>query len=77
MQDTVNFAGGLQKLGVKPGDVLAILSENRSEYFTVVFGAICCGATVTTLNYQYTKGCLSTFRFNFMCIYKIAVCMCL
>lgn len=56
IQDTVNTATGLRKLGVKRGDVLAFCSENRDEYIAAALGAVCCGATITTANMQYSKG---------------------
>ncbi|XP_026314983.1 4-coumarate--CoA ligase 1-like [Hyposmocoma kahamanoa] len=55
IQDTVNTATGLRKLGVKRGDVLAFCSENRDEYIAAALGAVCCGATITTTNMQYSK----------------------
>lgn len=56
LQDTVNVATGLQKMGVKRGDVIGVCSENRDEYIPTVLAVICSGATVTTLNVLYTKG---------------------
>ncbi|CAB3245736.1 unnamed protein product [Arctia plantaginis] len=55
LQDTVNVATGLQKMGVKRGDVIGVCSENRDEYISAVLAVICSGATVTTLNVLYTK----------------------
>lgn len=60
-QDTVNTATGLRKLGVKRGDVLAFCSENRDEYIAAALGAVCCGATITTTNMQYSKGEILTW----------------
>lgn len=60
-QDTVNTATGLRKLGVKRGDVLAFCSENRDEYIAAALGAVCCGATITTTNMQYSKGEIPTY----------------
>ncbi|XP_075982700.1 luciferin 4-monooxygenase-like [Anticarsia gemmatalis] len=55
LQETVNVATGLQRLGVRRGDVVALCSENRDEYIPAALAVICCGATVTTLNVLYTK----------------------
>ncbi|KAJ2953350.1 hypothetical protein O0L34_g940 [Tuta absoluta] len=55
LQGIVNVATGLRKFGVKRGDVIAFCSENRDEYIYTSIGVICCGATVTTANLQYTK----------------------
>lgn len=60
IQDAVNVATGLRKLGVKRGDVLAFCSENRDEYIAAAVGAVCCGATITTANMQYSNGEVST-----------------
>ncbi|CAH0594280.1 unnamed protein product [Chrysodeixis includens] len=55
LQETVNIANGLKKLGVKKGDVIALCSENRDEFFPIALAVLCCGATITTLNVLYTK----------------------
>lgn len=56
LQETVNVATGLKRLGVKRGDVVALCSENRDEFIPTALAVVCCGATVTTLNVLYTKG---------------------
>uniref|UniRef100_A0A2A4JMM7 Luciferin 4-monooxygenase n=2 Tax=Heliothis virescens TaxID=7102 RepID=A0A2A4JMM7_HELVI len=55
LQNTVNVATGLKKLGVRRGDVVALCSENRDEFISAALATICCGATLTTLNVMYTK----------------------
>ncbi|KAJ8714066.1 hypothetical protein PYW08_007686 [Mythimna loreyi] len=55
LQETVNVATGLKRLGVKRGDVVALCSENRDEFIPSALAIVCCGATVTTLNVLYTK----------------------
>ncbi|XP_072929833.1 luciferin 4-monooxygenase-like [Epargyreus clarus] len=55
LQNVVNVATGLKLLGVKRGDVVALCSENRIEFIVSSMAAICCGATVTTLNPIYSK----------------------
>ena len=48
------MASGLHTLGVKKGDVLAIISPNNVEYAYMLFGALAAGASVTTINPNYT-----------------------
>ncbi|KAJ0173594.1 hypothetical protein K1T71_010743 [Dendrolimus kikuchii] len=55
VQETVNFAAGLQKIGVKKGDVVALSSENRDEFIVAAMAGSICGATITTFNVEYTK----------------------
>ncbi|XP_073957644.1 luciferin 4-monooxygenase-like isoform X2 [Choristoneura fumiferana] len=52
----VNTAASLAELGVKKGDIIAIVSENRSEVVIVSLAALCSGATITFINSAYTKG---------------------
>ncbi|XP_032525439.2 uncharacterized protein LOC116776353 [Danaus plexippus] len=54
--DAMNLSISLTERGVKRGDVIAISSENRMEYFSTLLGICCTGATVTTTNPTYTKG---------------------
>lgn len=46
----------LTRMGVRKGDVIAVSSENRREYWSTVVGIICSGAVVTTINIGYTNG---------------------
>ncbi|XP_073963824.1 luciferin 4-monooxygenase-like isoform X2 [Choristoneura fumiferana] len=55
LQDVVNISVGLQSIGLKRGDVVGMCSESRIEYITTAIAVICCGATVTAVNLQYTK----------------------
>ncbi|XP_022817593.1 4-coumarate--CoA ligase 1-like [Spodoptera litura] len=55
LQETVNVATGLARLGVKRGDVVALCSENRDEFMPTALAVVCCGATITTYNLLYTK----------------------
>ncbi|KOB64895.1 AMP dependent coa ligase [Operophtera brumata] len=52
---TVNIAVGLKDLGVKPGDVVGVCGDSRSEYIAVAMGAVCCGATATFFNALFTQ----------------------
>ncbi|XP_047994309.1 4-coumarate--CoA ligase 1-like isoform X2 [Leguminivora glycinivorella] len=54
LKDVVQIATGLKKFGIKRGDVVAMCSESRVEYITTAIAVICCGATVTAVNLQYT-----------------------
>ncbi|RVE50075.1 hypothetical protein evm_005281 [Chilo suppressalis] len=55
LQDLVDFGTGLKKLGVKRGDIVALCSENRTEYLVAGIAAITCGACITPLSTHYTK----------------------
>ncbi|CAH1637783.1 unnamed protein product [Spodoptera littoralis] len=55
LQETVNVATGLTRLGVKRGDVVALCSENRDEFMPTALAVVCCGATITTYNLLYSK----------------------
>lgn len=55
-QMIVNIAVSLTNLGIKNGDVVAIFSENRTEYILTLLAVLCSGATVTFLNNALTKG---------------------
>ncbi|XP_021186405.3 uncharacterized protein LOC110373457 [Helicoverpa armigera] len=55
LQETVNVATGLKRLGVRRGDVVALCSENIDEFLFAALATICCGATLTTYNVMYTK----------------------
>lgn len=52
----VNVATALSKLGVRQGDVVAICSENRIEFYVAIIAVYYIGAVATFLNMAYTKG---------------------
>ncbi|XP_046974994.1 4-coumarate--CoA ligase 1-like [Vanessa cardui] len=54
-QEAINLAVSLTHLGVKKGDVIAISSENRREFWSTLIGSSCTGAIVTTINVGYTN----------------------
>ncbi|CAF4833105.1 unnamed protein product [Pieris macdunnoughi] len=54
-QEALNIAVSLMRMGVKKGDVIAICSENRGEFWSTAIGIFCTGAVVTTINTMYTK----------------------
>jgi acyl-CoA synthetase (AMP-forming)/AMP-acid ligase II len=43
-------AAGLAALGLRPGDVLAILAPNSPEWLVACFGAMAAGGVVTGIN---------------------------
>ena len=47
------FAAGLLELGVRPGDRVAVLMDNRLEYPVVKFAIARIGAIAVALNYSY------------------------
>jgi fatty-acyl-CoA synthase len=46
------LAAGLQKHGVKPGDVVSILAPNTAEMFEAHFGVAMAGAVLNTINFR-------------------------
>ncbi|CAH0716921.1 unnamed protein product, partial [Brenthis ino] len=54
-KNCINIALSLTQIGVKRGDTIAICSENRQEFLSLVIGIICSGATITPTNLAYTK----------------------
>ncbi|XP_032525344.2 uncharacterized protein LOC116776292 [Danaus plexippus] len=54
-QEAINVSFSLTRMGVRKGDVIAVSSENRREYWSTVVGIICSGAVVTTINIGYTN----------------------
>ncbi len=54
LQDQVACtAGGLRGLGVGPGDVVALMAPNCTEYALVFHGTVSLGAAITTVNPTY------------------------
>ena len=45
----------LQDAGIEPGDRVGLVSPNSCEWVVAFWGALFCGATVTTLNPLYTE----------------------
>ncbi|KAL4712181.1 hypothetical protein ACJJTC_011042 [Scirpophaga incertulas] len=56
VQKCMNTAISLGHLGVKKGQVVAICSENRKEYWAALTGILCASAVVTTINPAYVEG---------------------
>ncbi|KAH9637680.1 hypothetical protein HF086_009348 [Spodoptera exigua] len=55
VQLVVNAASSLIRLGVKRDEVVAVCSENRTEFLITTIATWCSGATVTFLNPAYSK----------------------
>lgn len=53
---SLRFAGALQGMGVRRGDVVGILAPNGPEYPIAFLGAMAAGAGVTCFNPTYTPG---------------------
>ncbi|KAF9583336.1 hypothetical protein BGW38_009727 [Lunasporangiospora selenospora] len=53
-RDARRWATGLQSIGFKRGDVLAIYSSNQVDYSIAMFGPLILGAITTTVNSFYT-----------------------
>jgi acyl-CoA synthetase (AMP-forming)/AMP-acid ligase II len=59
LDDRTERAGAvLQSLGLKPGDRLALLVGNRSEYLEIFFGAMRAGVVPVPLNVKQTRDAL-------------------
>ncbi|KAJ8723878.1 hypothetical protein PYW07_007858 [Mythimna separata] len=56
LQNSVNLAVSLRKLGLKKGDVVGLSSENRFEFVVAALAVIYCGGVLSTLNITYTPG---------------------
>ncbi|XP_063616225.1 luciferin 4-monooxygenase-like [Cydia splendana] len=56
VREVLNVAASLVELGVRKGDLVAVVSENRSEVLTAILAAMCAGASVTLINSAYTAG---------------------
>eukprot|EP01121_Diplochlamys_sp_Union-15-3_P003271 TRINITY_DN1311_c0_g3_i2.p1 TRINITY_DN1311_c0_g3~~TRINITY_DN1311_c0_g3_i2.p1 ORF type:complete len:386 (-),score=51.61 TRINITY_DN1311_c0_g3_i2:491-1648(-) len=54
-QAILRFSYGLQQLGVKKGDIVALSSPNVPEYAIFLFSIMSVGAKATTLNPVYTE----------------------
>ncbi|KAF9583337.1 hypothetical protein BGW38_009728 [Lunasporangiospora selenospora] len=52
-RDTLRWATGLQSIGFKRGDTLAIFSFNQIDYSLVMFGPLVLGAVTTTASSAY------------------------
>ncbi|XP_052743142.1 uncharacterized protein LOC112057207 [Bicyclus anynana] len=54
-QEAMNIAVSLRRMGIRKGDVIAVSSENRREFWSSIIGVICSGAVATTINIGYTN----------------------
>ncbi|XP_063548492.1 uncharacterized protein LOC134755815 [Cydia strobilella] len=56
VREVLSVAASLVGLGIRKGDLVAVVSENRSEVLTTIIAAMCAGASVTLINSAYTAG---------------------
>ncbi|XP_052754221.1 uncharacterized protein LOC113513240 [Galleria mellonella] len=56
VQEAMNLAISLTHLGVRTGDVVALCTENRDEFWGTMLGIICTGAVFTPYNPTYSAG---------------------
>ncbi|KAG5667503.1 hypothetical protein PVAND_015482 [Polypedilum vanderplanki] len=54
-KNTITFAKALHGFGIKENDTVAIISENRLEFPSISYGAICLNAIVAPINSSYTE----------------------
>ncbi|CAH0690222.1 unnamed protein product [Spodoptera exigua] len=59
LQNSVNLAVSLRKLGLKKGDLVGLSSENRFEFIVAALAVMYCGGILSTLNITYTPGEIS------------------
>lgn len=52
----MNLAVSLTRMGVRKGDVIGLISENRKEYWGAVIGVACTGAALAAISPSYMKG---------------------
>ncbi|XP_026314673.1 luciferin 4-monooxygenase-like [Hyposmocoma kahamanoa] len=63
LQNSVNLAASLQKLGLKKGDLVSLSSENRFEFTVASLAVFYCGGVLSTLNITYSpEGSVATHR---------------
>ncbi|XP_070502519.1 luciferin 4-monooxygenase [Chironomus tepperi] len=51
----INFAQSLKSFGIKSGDVVSLVCENRFEFAYVLFGSILANVTVAPINLTYSE----------------------
>ncbi|XP_052754223.1 uncharacterized protein LOC113522308 [Galleria mellonella] len=56
LQDSMNVAVSLTHIGVRKGNVVAICTESRKEFWSAVIGTVCTGAVLSPVNPGYTAG---------------------
>src|SRR5215213_6244387 len=49
------FAAGVQRLGIQPGDRVALLLPNSPQYIIAYYGLLKAGAVIVPLNPLYTE----------------------
>ncbi|KAL4719200.1 hypothetical protein ACJJTC_019371 [Scirpophaga incertulas] len=56
LQQSVDLATALKKLGLKKNDVVGLSSENRFEFIITSLAVMYCGGILSALNITYTPG---------------------
>ena len=51
----IQFAQSLKELGIKSGDVVSLVCENRFEFAYVLFGSLLSNVTVAPINLTYSE----------------------
>lgn len=55
LKQSIEVARALKAAGIKPGDVVSIVSENRLEFAYCLFGSILYNVTVAPINLTYSE----------------------
>ncbi|CRL01182.1 CLUMA_CG014410, isoform A [Clunio marinus] len=55
VENSIEIAKALTAVGIKPGNVVSIVSENRLEFAYVMFGTIFLNCTLAPLNHTYSE----------------------
>lgn len=55
LSESYAVAKSLKKLGIKKGDVISLVSENRFEFTYVLFGSLLLDVTIAPINLTYSE----------------------
>ena len=55
LKEIYNIARSLNALGIKKGDVISIVSENRFEFIYALFGSLLLNVTISPINLTYSE----------------------
>lgn len=56
LQNSIALFSAIKAYGIKKGDIIAIVSENKYDYYMPMIACVLAGAIVSFTNPAYTKG---------------------